>query len=55
MIFKTYEEFQRFCDTGMFCICGRLMTGLHMDGCLKLRAMKMKLKKREDKILQKKP
>ena len=35
--FKTKEEFKKFCDTSMFCICGKLMTGFHMSGCARLR------------------
>lgn len=34
--FKTKEEFQRFLDNSMFCLCGRLLTGLHEMGCKKI-------------------
>ena len=43
--FKNIEEFNKFCDESMFCVCGRLMTGLHMSGCRKLRKIEIELKK----------
>jgi len=44
--FKTMEEFEKFCDTAMLCVCGRLMTGLHMSGCTKLRKARLELQER---------
>ena len=46
MRFKTKEEFEKFCDTSMFCVCKLLMTGLHMQSCNKLRVMRLQLEKR---------
>ena len=43
--FKTKEEFDSFCDKSMVCVCGRLMTGLHMRGCRKLIKMGMRFDK----------
>ena len=49
----TIKEFQKFCDESMFCVCGRLMTGLHMNGCAKLRKLENKIKEKEQqKIIQ---
>lgn len=47
MNFKNREEFEKFCDKSMFCVCGRLMTGLHMENCSKLRKIEMRFKKQE--------
>ncbi len=44
MNFKNLKEFEKYCDTSMFCVCGRLMTGFHMSGCSKLRKIENKLK-----------
>lgn len=44
MNFKNLKEFEMYCDKSMFCVCGRLMTGLHMSNCLKLRKIENKLK-----------
>lgn len=41
--FKTKEEFETFCDTSMKCLCGRLMTGLHMNSCYKVKQQRAKL------------
>ena len=41
--FKSLEEFNKFCDESMFCVCGRLMTGLHMSGCRRLWGIRIKL------------
>ncbi|MEK6879061.1 MAG: hypothetical protein AABY22_05605 [Nanoarchaeota archaeon] len=46
---KTIKELDEFCDNSMFCICGRLMTGLHMDGCSKLNNLKKKLEVKDEK------
>jgi len=35
--FKTVEEWKGFCNNNMFCICGKLMTGLHMRNCRRVR------------------
>lgn len=45
--FKNIEEFNKFCDESIVCICGRLMTGLHMSGCAKLKKMRSKLLKQK--------
>ena len=47
MLFKDMEEFNKFCDESMICVCGRLMTGLHMSGCKKLAKMRLALQKHE--------
>lgn len=44
MKIKTIEELETFKDTSMWCVCGHLMTGLHMSGCSKLRKLEVKLK-----------
>jgi len=49
MKFKNMAEFNKFCDESMWCVCGRLMTGLHMSGCRKLREMRIRIEKREQK------
>lgn len=41
--FKNLEEFNKFCDESMFCVCGALMTGLHMSGCRKLAKIRNRL------------
>ena len=41
--FKNLEEFNKFCDTSMFCVCGGLMTGLHMSSCRRLAKIRSKL------------
>ena len=43
MEFKTTEEFEKFCDESWICVCGRLMTGLHMSSCRKLHKIRSKL------------
>jgi len=45
--FKTLGELEKFKDTSMWCLCGRLMTGLHMQNCNKLRKKETELKKKE--------
>lgn len=45
--FKTLKEFDEFCDNSMFCICNRLMTGLHMQSCRKLTNERIKVIERE--------
>lgn len=37
--FDSREELEKFKDTSMWCVCNRLMTGLHMMGCSKLKKM----------------
>lgn len=46
MKFKTLEELKKFEDTSMWCVCGRLMTGLHMQGCSKLKKLRESLSKK---------
>ena len=41
--FKSLKDFDKFCNESMLCVCGRLMTGLHMSGCRKLAKIRMKL------------
>jgi hypothetical protein len=41
--FKDINEFNKFCDTSMFCVCGNLMTGLHMSGCRRLNKIRVQL------------
>lgn len=54
--FKNLEEFNKFCDESMWCVCGRLMTGLHMQGCRQLakvrNALVLKEKRNQEKIEQ---
>lgn len=45
--FSTLKELDDFCDTSIVCVCGRLMSGLHMMGCNKLQKIRNKLN--EDK------
>lgn len=47
MKFKTVMELESFKDTSMWCVCGRLMTGLHMNSCHKLHKLEAKLKELE--------
>ncbi len=47
--FKNIKEFNKFCDESMFCVCGNLMTGLHMSGCRKLAKIRIKLIALEEK------
>ena len=42
--FKTIEDLEKFKDTSIICVCGRLMTGLHMQGCSKLRKIEQELR-----------
>lgn len=35
--FKSEQEWREFCDSSLKCICGRLMTGLHMRQCAKVK------------------
>ena len=49
MKFKDMVEFNKFCDESMWCVCGKLMTGLHMSGCRKLAKEKMRIIKQEQK------
>lgn len=44
--FKSIKEFEKFCDESLFCVCGRLMTGLHMMGCRKLNKIRLEILKR---------
>ncbi|KKN67137.1 hypothetical protein LCGC14_0464840 [marine sediment metagenome] len=46
VLFKTIEDFDKFCDESMFCVCKRLMTGLHMQGCNKLAKTRFTLEER---------
>jgi hypothetical protein len=46
MTFETMEDFEEYCDTSMFCVCGQLMTGLHMSGCRKLRKERERLEEK---------
>ncbi len=48
--FKTLKEFNDFKDNAMFCLCGRLMTGLHMQGCNKLKKEEVKVIKRTSQL-----
>lgn len=41
--FKSLDDFNKFCDESMFCVCGNLMTGLHMSGCRRLAKIRNKL------------
>jgi len=43
MKFKTIKELEIYKDTAPFCLCGRLMTGLHMQNCNKLRKEEARL------------
>uniref|UniRef100_A0A6M3IRK3 Uncharacterized protein n=1 Tax=viral metagenome TaxID=1070528 RepID=A0A6M3IRK3_9ZZZZ len=47
--FSSLEEFNKFCDESMFCVCGNLMTGLHMSGCRRLAKMRVKLIEKDKK------
>jgi len=47
--FKTREELEKFKDESMFCVCGRLMTGLHMSGCAKLRKAELQFIKEAER------
>jgi len=44
MKFNNIEELEKFKDTSMRCICGQLMTGMHMNRCSKLKKLEQKLK-----------
>lgn len=46
--FKTKEEFQKFLDNENFCLCGKLLTGLHESNCVKIRKEWDRLNKRKD-------
>lgn len=48
--FKNIEEFNKFCDTSMICVCGRLMTGLHMSSCRKLANIRIQLIKQKEEV-----
>jgi hypothetical protein len=50
--FKTLKELKDFEDTSMWCVCGKLMTGLHMSGCGKLRKIRNDLMVIEDEQVQ---
>jgi hypothetical protein len=41
--FKDMAEFNKFCNESMFCVCGNLMTGLHMRGCQRLNKIRVQL------------
>jgi hypothetical protein len=41
--FKNIKAFNKFCDKSMICVCGNLMTGLHMSGCRRLNKIRAKL------------
>jgi hypothetical protein len=45
--FKDLKEFNKFCDESMLCVCGNLMTGLHMMGCRSLRKIENALKEKQ--------
>ena len=42
--FKTLEELNEFKDKSMWCVCGQLMTGLHMSRCSKLHKLENNFK-----------
>ena len=42
--FGSIEDLEKFKDTSMFCVCGKLMTGFHMSGCKKLAKIERKLR-----------
>jgi len=44
---KTLTELEEFKDTSMWCVCGKLMTGLHMMHCTKLRKLEQKIRAKE--------
>lgn len=46
--FKDMKEFEHFCDTSMWCVCGRLMTGLHMQGCRRLAKIRVSLMEKKE-------
>ena len=44
--FKTLKEFEDYKENAMFCLCKRLMTGLHMTSCNRLKKEEERIKKR---------
>ena len=42
--FKTLEEFEKFKDEENICLCGHLMTGLHITYCKRLRKEELKIR-----------
>lgn len=44
--FKTIEELEKYKNESMFCLCKRLMTGLHMQNCRKLWKEEIKVRER---------
>lgn len=50
--FKDINEFNKFCDTSMFCVCGNLMTGLHMSVCQRLNKIRVKLLTQKKEVNQ---
>ena len=47
--FKTKDSFQAFLDEAMFCMCGRLLTGFHMQSCSRIGKEWRRLNIREEK------
>lgn len=45
--FKTIEDLNKFEDSCIFCLCGRLATGLHMNNCSKLIKERKRLEAKE--------
>lgn len=41
MKFHNKEEFQNFLEHSMWCVCGRLLTGLHEMTCPKIQKLKV--------------
>lgn len=44
--FKTMKEFENFKNNAIVCLCNRLMTGLHMLNCNKLKKEEQKIRDR---------
>jgi hypothetical protein len=42
--FESLQELEKFKDLSMMCVCGKLMTGLHMNSCSKLKKEELRLK-----------
>ena len=51
--FKNREELEEYLDKEMFCICGALCTGLHMDSCRAIRRERTRLINAEEKKAEK--
>ena len=45
--FKTVRELEKYMDTAIVCLCGRLTSGRHMQACKKLRNQQLKLERKE--------